>query len=692
MKRNLLKISVFSAVLLVIVSGCKNDELDPDKIADGKGQNVSFTLSGQTTRTVYGEKDEINQKWPIYWADKDSIRIYCNEAEDVTDAAYQVISTSLDGNSNKGTLNVNENGLKWGSDDGVHNFYAVYPNDVKKAKVENGFAYFALNYNQICTITKDAVNDNYIAEPDMKNAFMVANVSTKPVENVELNFRPVMTTLDITVRGRSKANTGTITLTGISIINNSITYSKTDDGFFQYDIENNELVTSSASEKGIIYIRLKNNINDKNEYYLDLEAGKSVTFTVFLPPVPINDANKIDVRVHATGETTYSVTVGGQDDVNGKTIEYQPSSKGSLTLGWFPTTQNGNNWITPLDDDIYVSQLSIPGTHDAATSKVSGLIGSAGRTQDYTIEQQLNMGIRAFDLRPTCTNIGGASSGRNPDLPIHHGIIDCDITLKEIFSAFNTFLNNNPGEFIIVTCRWENEGDPHVDYVNPLGGRKWDIFNQAMTNFLNNATNYPVSRQVTFKPELTIGQMRGKILIIMRPNQGSSPDSYYANTAHMGTTFVTGWPAGGADVRTSAYFKSEYEGSAIGYAVIQDYYDVEDTNTKINLIKQELDMSAQSHTNSEYTHTWFINHCSGYSGSAASKTSYSNNAQAVNPRIFEYITGTEKQVGSTGIMLLDFVGKRVSSASNMTVYGDLLPQAIIDNNYKYPMKKKCTDN
>ena len=50
----------------------------------------------------------------------------------------------------------------------------------------------------------------------------------------------------------------------------------------------------------------------------------------------------------------------------------------------------------PLDDNIYVSQLSIPGTHDAATG--DGTTFSLGKTQDMTLDQQFEMGIRAFDL------------------------------------------------------------------------------------------------------------------------------------------------------------------------------------------------------------------------------------------------------------------------------------------------------
>ena len=54
-------------------------------------------------------------------------------------------------------------------------------------------------------------------------------------------------------------------------------------------------------------------------------------------------------------------------------------------------------------------------------------------------------------------------------------------------------------------------------------------------------------------------------------------------------------------------------------------------------------------------------------------------------KFYNKITSTD-WVGSTGIILSDFVGARRSG--NFTVYGDLLPQAIINNNYKYRMKRK----
>lgn len=672
MKKNFIK--WFAGALLAgMVCGCNDDKGLGER--PSAGSRVNFSLSSAvSTRTVYDE----NNIYQIDWIEGDKVRIYCDEAEDVKRADYEVVAPIDESNRHTSTLKYNENGLAWGTDNGMHNFYAVYPADDNRVNVQDGIATFTINSNQVCEVNGSVGADgHYTTTPDMTNAYMVANLSTTPVDKVPLMFHPVMTTLNITVRGRETANTGNVVLTGISIVNNNVQSSDAENGVFRYDIANSTMVNSgtgsNAKSSETTFVRIKNG----SDLHLELEPGQSVTFTVFLPPMPIDAANQVDVRVHATGETVQQVTIGGNMDKNNHPVEFAASSKGRLTLPYFPVEQNGNNWITPLDDDIYVSQLSIPGTHDAATSKVTGLFGSTGKTQDYTIEEQLNMGIRAFDLRPTCPYV----LFDNSELPIYHGIVNCDITLKEVFGTFNKFLATNPKEFIVVCCRWENERDPHVDPA-------WGKFNEMMTAFLNNAMNYPSSRQVAFKPDLTIGEMRGKILIIMRPNQGTSPDGFYADEAITGTTFISGWPAGGADVRTGVYFKSRYEGAATGYAVVQDYYEVENTTTKIDLIKQELDMSAQSHTNNDYTNTWFINHCSGYSGSVASNMSYSNNAQVVNPRIYEYLTGTEKTVGSTGIMLLDFVGKRVSSASGMTVYGDLLPQAIIDNNYKYRMKRK----
>ena len=136
-------------------------------------------------------------------------------------------------------------------------------------------------------------------------------------------------------------------------------------------------------------------------------------------------------------------------------------------------------------------------------------------------------------------------------------------------------------------------------------------------------------------------------------------------------------------------------GGVSGQIDVQDYYDCIDTavdrgdgvmvsQVKIDAIKSLLRKSASK---TDITR-WTINHTSGYTRSAASLAGYRDNAAGCNPAIYEFLTGEEwlAAPGPIGLMMMDFVGARESGST--TVYGDLLPQVIIDNNYKYHMRRK----
>ena len=76
---------------------------------------------------------------------------------------------------------------------------------------------------------------------------------------------------------------------------------------------------------------------------------------------------------------------------------------------------------------------------------------------------------------------------------------------------------------------------------------------------------------------------------------------------------------------------------------------------------------------------------SDLTGSISSTDGYRENAGNNNIKLYNFINSSS-WCGSTGIILMDFVG--VHTSGSYTVYGDLCPQAIIDNNYKYRMKRK----
>lgn len=71
--------------------------------------------------------------------------------------------------------------------------------------------------------------------------------------------------------------------------------------------------------------------------------------------------------------------------------------------------------MSELPDDAYVAQVSIPGTHDSATGNGTTL-DSYARTQEISLDKQLELGIRAFDFRP---------KANGNTLEAHHGIINC---------------------------------------------------------------------------------------------------------------------------------------------------------------------------------------------------------------------------------------------------------------------------
>ena len=646
MKRNILNIALVSVALAAAaLTSCKENELDPKKA--GEGRKISFAISEANTRTEYDASDNLQ----INWTEGDKVRIYCAEAEDVTDAEYTVSQIS----KNTGKLVYNAEGLAWGGDDLVHNFYAVYPSDKNKVSVdENGIATFKVNHNQICTVTESpaegSTGGHYSTAPDMTNAYMVASLSTAPVDEVALTFKPIMTTLEITVQGCAGTNDRTVTLTGISIINKKASYPGVSEGVLKYDITNGAMASGSeTATTETYYVGIKNGENT----HVDLKGKESITLTIFIPPVMIDAQNTVTIQVHATGEL--KATIGGKTDINGKTTTVSPGSKVKFKLPNMPTEKSGNNWITPLDDNIYVQQLSIPGTHDSSADLTSLL--NAGQTQTLSFDEQWKMGIRAFDLRTAYDNIYGK-------MTMWHGFTYCDKSLSEVLTTITSNIKDNPGEFAILQFRHETEAPGIRKNLNKWG----EIYNELKAFDKEDGGYRGI---VQWKANLTIGECRGKLIILTRND--------YDNREKVG--LITDFP----DCTTG---EAKINGSTTYY--VQDYYKYsndtgEEKRSQINNL-YSITRKFSDPTSVDFINkSWALNHTSGYCGGLGSTTQYQLNASYVNKATYEKLT-SETEFGPTGIVFMDWVGTR--DAASYTVYGDLLPQAIIDHNYKYRMLRK----
>lgn len=105
-------------------------------------------------------------------------------------------------------------------------------------------------------------------------------------------------------------------------------------------------------------------------------------------------------------------------------------------------------WMSDVPDETSLAALSIPGTHDSG-AYYEPLTGVA-KTQGLLISQQLDIGIRYFDIR--CRNVMDA-------FLIYHGPIDQNQTFDEVLATMSSFLDAHPSETVIMSVKEEAMSD-----------------------------------------------------------------------------------------------------------------------------------------------------------------------------------------------------------------------------------------
>ena len=648
-----------------VVSACVDENINSDKDVNGKA--IKFGLSSQKTKTVYDDKDS----YQINWVNGDQITIFCAEAESAKSALYNVTPAST---AKDGTItNAGSDVLQWGGDGLTHHFYAVYPGRTANVD-ENGIATFSINRNQKCTVTTtNGYDTDVVAKPDMKNANMVAYTAIEPTdEPVSLSFKPLMTTLEIVVTGpETNINSSNARVTGVSIVSTITTTSSENGDSFKYDIANSAITGSGntgaeTTKSETTFISL---VDDKgNATYVDLANGKTLTLTAFLPPMSEKQAaamnRQVKIRVHITGNAELSASVKTNETSDNWTTQFKPAAKKKIILHAIPSgkQESGNNWITPLDGNIYVSQMSIPGSHDAATGEdMATFIGDIfAQTQEQTLQTQWNLGVRAFDLRPALydKNEVVLFGRKDYELWLYHGMTRVAISWATAMKTIKDNLTSHPGEFAIVLFRHENESTAFKN-----------TNTTDFDNYMKAWVNANKSWIVDWRPDITIDECRGKLILISRFN-GSWDYGCF-----------TGWSHDAAGTTTTVKNAS---GSSTGTMYVQDYYNPSSHDTKFISIQKYLNIAQTFHTNDALKNHWMLNHVSGYVGSSTSNT-YRANAAAQNPKVIEYLHNRTAP-GSTGIILFDYSGAATSGRYN--VQGDVMLQTIIDNNYKYRMCRK----
>lgn len=171
------------------------------------------------------------------------------------------------------------------------------------------------------------------------------------------------------------------------------------------------------------------------------------------------------------------------------------------SLDWitYSSYVDGPCWMKYVDDNKFLDELSIPGTHDSGTCSVDNDTepqSSQVKCQQDYIPTQLLEGIRYFDIR----------LGKGDDPGIDHGIFyllkkDGNyLHLSDVIGYFKTFLNENPTEALIMLVSRGND----------------EATDESVTTAFAKVLDDNPKLFYTSSRVPTLGEVRGKIVLLRR--------------------------------------------------------------------------------------------------------------------------------------------------------------------------------
>lgn len=123
-----------------------------------------------------------------------------------------------------------------------------------------------------------------------------------------------------------------------------------------------------------------------------------------------------------------------------------------------------SNWMSYLSDDLSVTQITMPGSHDShctyenAKSFVEAVSAGHMVTQYEIIKRQLEIGVRYLDLR--CGH---------PQFQMCHDNYNLSGHLGEVLQVIKEFLDEHCREVVLVSIKWDNHSEEPKDLEDYIG-------------------------------------------------------------------------------------------------------------------------------------------------------------------------------------------------------------------------------
>lgn len=727
MKKNIFLIA--GIALTAMFSGCADENLDNTvKNPVKSGEEIMFgsELSGDAdvieakpgTRTVYGDRN--GNGVPVYWEANgtDEIAIFCNQASQPANHLVNYKITPDETNHAKAAtvakVNPSEAGLQWGDLDTEHRFYAFYPaSAVEGSAEEDQTGQITANIPvtqqvQEWRIVEKGANGaidgkkTYFGLPNMDYAYMYAYNAVTPSQvdkskSIDLQFHNLVTVLDITVQGPSS---GTATITNINvdaidgttpILTGDFTCNIRNASTGEGAVATCEPVGDFNEERGRISIPCYDN---KNKQFIQLGPNELLNVKAYIIPQDLENTVK-----QRTLRVTVSLLNGAPCRKTLQQADVTPHKINRVILP--PLTIGGTNyWMSSLDPDIYVSELSIPG------SKFSVLTSDNGADRVYqnaTIQKQFEDGVRAFIFQTATKYSWRGYDGlyvicENKDRTVMK-ISEAIAQIASYLDACEKAKKTNEFAFVMLTY---SSGE------TPLFGdneRYWiEKLRDEVNSIAGDAANRIYTGEIT--PETTIDDVKGKIILKANYNSQNMISNYGSTTAPIMFTY---WgSAYGPKIYNGAYYQDTYGGMPMDWgkpmwyensdAKLRWYYqEVTSVGTgqeatraeKETFIKNLFTKSVDLYHNDTSHKTWFMNDLGGYYSDDADINGRGTGIQALaidmNQMGVDELQNREENAG-LGLIFMNFADKQTESGAKYK--SDWLIQTLIDNNFKFALRKK----
>lgn len=687
--------SIFTASLLAM-SSCSDEDRVKVPVQEGEEINFGSSLSeGAMSRTEYGEPNVEERYFPVYWVEGDRIAIYCPQASNPSTKLvnYKVTPDDEDRTKSKAVDKEGDTGLQWGSVD-EHRFYGFYPADAVKGTETDGVIKAEIPVLQQPVKWTNGVNNKgktiYQGVPNTNYAYMFAYKSVKKSDisaekPVYLEFAPLVTILEIIVNGPSEGSSA-MTVTNINVDaveGTNIALA----GDFECTISDQK-GTCKPSDNG----KVTNTISipcfdNEKKQFITLQPGEQINVKAFLIPDDGENIHKQQLQVSVS-------TLNGA--ARKKTLQTADIIAHKVNRVELPALTPGgtNYWQSSLDPDIYISELSMPGSKMSfATSENN----ASEVFQGKDLHTQFIDGVRAFIIQTNVTTTydwwGNVTGADVEEIYTHESLENILIKLKNELDAAEAL--NNPYEYNFVQITY-NSGSYSYSGYNPRydedeSYRYWIEGIEFKLNKLKEKSGLYNLYTEQITPETCLRDVGCRNVLKVNFNEGQTMGQYIDKDAEIPALFSS-WTKGQDDV--SLYWGTPNERQT-GRPEMHWYYseathignsnEASDLATKKQQISTVFKESVDKYLAGTGHNYWFMNDIGGcYSSGNPTTTQLTEDLNNYAVGLLQERT----QNASLGIVLLNYADKQ--SDSGALYQSDWLIQTIIDNNFKFALRKKTS--